>query len=56
MTIEYRTINTRYINTISINHTDHKNNGHTDMNRYPNIHGAIDHRPCRMRALFDICR
>ncbi len=44
MTIAYRTINTRYINTITITHTDNKNSWtcHTDLNRYPNMDDAID--------------
>lgn len=40
MTIAYRTINTRYINTITITHTDNKNSWtcHT----YLNMDDAMD--------------
>ena len=54
MTIEYRTINTRYINTIT--HTDNKNHEtcHTDLNRYPIWMTLLINGLCRMRSLFDI--
>ena len=44
MTVAYRTINTRYINTITVTHTDNKNHEtcHTDLNTYPNMDDAMD--------------
>ena len=42
MTIDHRTINIKYTNTIT--HTDNKNSWtcHTDLNTYPNMDDAMD--------------
>ena len=44
MTIDHRTINIKYTNTIT--HTDNKNHEtcHTDLNTYPNMDDAMDQK------------